>query len=199
MIYNLKTDSSGIKWKEIPKSIWYFLENDRKKFIASFIILLLIFFYDLVPIYIVGKIIDFFTNYTKGDSLNKFYFYVAFVAVTYIISSLIRLKSKNIMSIIGIKSRTRAKIWGFERLTEFSLDWHNKENTGNKLQRIFTGSDGISNSLSMLRRDILKILANVVGVLIFFLFVDFKFMILILIYTTIFLFIEFFFSKKIYN
>lgn len=199
MIYNLKTDSADIKWGEIPKSIWYFLENDKRKFILSFIVLLLIFFYDLVPIYIVGKIIDFFTNFTQGDPLNKFYFYVAFVAVTYIISSLIRLKSKNIMSIISIKARTRAKIWGFERLTEFSLDWHNKENTGNKLQRIFTGSDGISNALSMLRSNLLKIVANVVGVLIFFLFVDFKFMFLILVYATIFLSIEFFFSKKIYN
>lgn len=198
MVYELKTDGQGVLWKEIPKSIWYFLDEDKNKFLLSFSILLLVFFYDLVPIYVVGKVIDFFSTYTTGKPLDKFYFYVAFVVVTYIIFSLIRLKSKNIMNIIGIKARTRAKIWGFERLTEFSLEWHNKENTGNKIQRIFTGTDAISNLLSILRRDLLKILANTIGVLIFFFFIDLKFVFLIIIYIIIFLFVEFFFSKKIY-
>jgi len=198
MVFSLKTEPSSISWREIPKFIWYFLEEDRGKFIFSFFILLIIFFYDLVPVYIVGKIVDFFTEYTPGQSLNKFYFYVAFIAVTYIIASLIRLKSKNMMSIIGFKARTRARIWGFERLTEFSLEWHNKENTGNKLQRIFTGADGLTNWLVMLRRELLKIFASIVGVLLFFIFTDFKFMILILIYAIFFLSIEFFFSKKVF-
>lgn len=197
--YNIKTDPAGIKWREIPKSIWYFLEEDKVKFIFSFFVLLVIFFYDLVPVFIVGKIVDFFTKYEIGQPLNKFYFYVAFIAITYIISSLIRLKSKNIMSIIGLKARARARVWGFERLTEFSLEWHNKENTGNKLQRIFTGADGVTNWLGMLRKELLKISANIIGVLIFFLFVDIKFMILILIYAIVFLSVEFFFSKKIYT
>ena len=199
MVYNLKTEENGMRWRDIPKSIWYFLENDKRNFVISFVVLLIVFFYDLIPVFIIGKIVDFFTKYTIGQSLKTFYFYVAFISITHIIISLIRLKSKNVMGIIGIKARTRAKIWGFERLTEFSLEWHNKENTGNKLQRIFTGADGVSNWLGMLRKNLLKIFASIVGVLIFFLFVDFRFMVLILIYTMIFLSIEFFFSKKIYN
>jgi len=198
MVYEMKTDGGGILWKEIPKYIWYFLEDDKGKFLLSFFVLLVIFFYDLLPIYIVGKIVDFFTKYTPSQSLNTFYFYVAFISITYIIAAIIRLKSKNMMSIIGIKARTRARIWGFERLTEFSLEWHNKENTGNKLQRIFTGADGVNNWLSMLRKELLKISANIVGVLVFFLFVDFKFMVLILIYAVVFLSVEFFFSKKVF-
>jgi ABC-type multidrug transport system fused ATPase/permease subunit len=198
MVYNLKTEENGMRWRDIPKSIWYFLENDKRNFVISFVVLLIVFFYDLVPVFIIGKIVDFFTKYTFGQSLKTFYLYIAFISVSYIIISLIRLKSKNVMSIIAIKARTRAKIWGFERLTEFSLEWHNKENTGNKLQRIFTGSDGVSNWIGMLRKELLKICASIVGVLVFFLFVDFKFMVLILIYAIVFLSIEFFFSKKVY-
>jgi len=197
MVYVLKTEKNGMRWRDIPKSIWYFLENDKRKFIISFFVLLVVYFYDLVPVFIIGRIVDFFTKYNTGQSLRTFYLYVAFVSITYIIISLIRLKSKNVMSVVGIKARARAKIWGFERLTEFSLEWHNKENTGNKLQRIFTGADGVANLLGMLRRDLLRISSNV-GVLVFFLFVDFKFTVLILIYAVVFLFIEFFFSKKIY-
>ena len=67
-------ERKNISWLEVPKAIWYFLENDRKKFLVAFFILVVIFFYDLVPIFIVGKIVDFFTNYTLGQSLNSFYF-----------------------------------------------------------------------------------------------------------------------------
>ena len=199
MVYKIKTDEKSMPWKEIPKSIWYFLEKDKARFLLSFFILLIIFFYDLVPVFIVGKIVDFFTKYTPGQSLKLFYFYVILISSTYIISSLIRLKAKNMMSIIGLKTRARARIWGFERLTEFSLEWHNKENTGNKLQRIFTGADGLANWLGMLRRDLLKIFANITGILIFFLFVDYRFMFLVFIYTAAFLSVEFFFSRKVYK
>jgi len=199
MAFKLKTDRPSITWAEVPKSVWYFLKEDKKKFFIAIFVLSAIYFYDFIPIYIMGKIVDFFTKYVPGQSLRMFYFYVAFIAVTYVIASLIRLKSKNVLSIIAVKSRARARILGFERLTEFSLEWHNKENTGNKLQRIFTGADGVSNWLGMLRKELLKIFATLIGVVLFFLFVDFKFMILIVVYTAIFLSVEFFFSKKVFT
>ncbi len=191
------TSRNNISWIDVPKSIWYFLENDKKKFIIAFFVLLLIFFYELVPVFIVGKIVDFFTNYTKGESLRVFYLYSVLLGLTWIIASIIRLKSKNIISVIGQKVRTRVRIWGFERLTEFSLEWHNKENTGNKIQRIFTGADGVSGILKLLRRDLLKIAATVIGIIIFFIFTDFKFVIFVVIYAGVFLYTEFYFSKKV--
>jgi len=193
-----QNSTTNFSWLDVVKSIWYFLEEDKKKFAIWFFILLGIFFYDLVPIYIVGKMIDFFSTYKTGQPLTLFYFYVIFVTVTYILASLIRLKSKKSLNIIGQKNRTRARVWGFERLTEFSLEWHNKENTGSKLQRIFTGADGIRGLSKLLSKEMLRIFANVTGVALFFLFTDFKFIALIFIYITIFFYIEFSFSKKIF-
>ena len=190
--------TENFSWLDVPKAIWYFIKEDRVKFIFSFFVLLGIFFYDLVPTYIVGKIIDFFSVYQPGQPLKVFYFYVIFIGITWILSSLIRLYSKRTLNIIGQKARARARIWGFERLTEFSLEWHNKENTGNKLQRIFTGAESITSWSRIIRRDLLKIIANIVGVAVFFLFIDFKFIILIVIYTVTFLYIEFTFSKKVF-
>lgn len=194
----MKNETKNFSWIEAFKSIWYFLAEEKLKFTFYFIILLFIFFYDLLPAYIVGKIIDFFTTYQPGQSLSTFYFYVIFVSVTFIIASMIRLKSKYVLNVIGLNNRTRARILGFERLTEFSLEWHNKENTGNKLQRIFTGADGIRNLSKLLTKDILRIFANITGVALIFLFTDLKFVILIFTYIVIFLYIEFFFSRKIF-
>src|SRR3989344_8267645 len=148
---------------DVLRMIWYFLDKDKKRFSFFFFVLTVIFLYDLVPAYIIGKIVDFFTIYKDGQSLSTFYYYVIFLTVSWIIASLIRLKSKNVINIISQHSRARARIWGFERLVEFSLEWHNKENTGNKLQRIFTGAEAIRDLFKLLNKDLLRIIVNVAG------------------------------------
>jgi len=194
----MKEDIKKFSWAKVFKAVWYFLEEDKKKAIFSFVVLLIIFFYDLVPAYVIGKIVDFFTKYKPGQSLAPFYYYVAFVSITWIIASLIRLYTKRSMNIISQSARAKARIWGFERLTEFSLSWHNKENTGNKLQKIFTGADGVRTALALLRKDVLKFVANILGVVGFFLFTDWKFSVLVVVYVSIFLYMEFSLSKKVF-
>lgn len=191
-----ETKANNFTWLDVARSVWYFMAEDKKKFVFFFIVLSAIFFYDLVPAYIVGKIVDFFSTYKDGDSLSQFYIYVAFVSITLIAASLIRLKSKIVLNIIGQKNKTRARILGFERLTEFSLEWHNKENTGDKLQRIFTGAEALRNAQKIITKDVLRILANIVGVATIFLFTDLKFIALVFIYIIVFLSIELSFSKK---
>ena len=194
-----QTSTANFSWLDIPKSIWYFLDEDKPRFLFYSICLLLILFYDLVPPYLVGKIIDFLSTYNTGQSLHSFYFYIIFITVSFLLASLVRLKSRNAIAIMAVKARARARIWGFERLTEFSLEWHRKENTGNKLERIFTGAEAISMWLRMFRSDLLKIFVNTIGMSIAFGFTDFKIVSLVIIYVAFFLFIEFYFGKKVFS
>jgi len=195
----MKNDPKNFFWLDVPKSIWYFLEEDKKRFIFAVSILSAIFAYDLVPIFIVGKVVDFFALYKPGQSLSTFYFYIIFITVTWITASLIRLKSKNMLTIIRLHARTRARTWGFERLTQFSLEWHNKENTGNKLQRIFTGAEAIVGWGKLFQKELAKIFINVLVIVVFFIFTNFKFGIIVLIYIPLFFFIEFAFSKRVFR
>jgi ABC-type multidrug transport system fused ATPase/permease subunit len=193
----METAAKKFSWLDVPKAIWYFLEEDKKKFTFYLIALLIAFFYDLVPVYIVGKMVDFFTGYRAGQSLHIFYFYIIFVSVSWVIFGVIRVYLRGSMGAIAVTARARARTWGFERLTEFSLEWHNKENVGNKLQRIFSGADAITRWLRILRADLLRIFANVFGAVAFFLFTDSKFVVVVVGYTLLFLYIEFNFNKKI--
>ena len=76
---NQESKTKNFSWIDVPKSIWYFIEKDRKKFVFSFSVLVLGFLYELVPVFVVGKIVDFFTVYKTGQSLSLFYFYIKFV------------------------------------------------------------------------------------------------------------------------
>ncbi len=185
-------------WLDTAKGFWYFLAEDRYKYLWYFILLLIIFFYDLVPIYLVGKMVDFFTSYQQGQPLTDFYSYVAIIGTTYIIASLIRLRSKYKLNVFSRHARARARIWGFERLTDFSLEWHSQENAGNKLQRIFTGAEALNRMSNVAGSDLLKIAANIIGVAFIFLFTDIKFLLIVVLYITVSLTIEFTISKKIF-
>ena len=195
----MKTEAQKFSWLDVPKAVWYFIAEDRKKFIIAFSILSVIFLYDFIPPYILGKIVDFFTNYKLGQPLSTFYFYIIFVSLTWIVAALTRNICRYFLSIYRHNARARARTWGFERLTEFSLEWHNKENTGNKLQRIFTGAEAVTNWMRIAQRDLVKIFVNTIGVIIFFSVVDFKLSILIVFYLIFFWYIEFYFSKRVYN
>ncbi len=194
-----KKEHMTFSWIRLFRAIKYFLAEEKKRFLFFFVVLLLIFFYDFVPVYVVGKMVDFFSNYHRGDSLLTFYLYATFVGASWIIASMVRLYAKKALNIMGQRARTRARTWGFERLTEFSLGWHTKENTGSKIQKVFTGADGIRNFLNILRKDLLKIIANISGCIIAFAFVDWRLIALVMVHTVVFLFVEFRYSKKVFQ
>lgn len=193
----MQTQAQKFSWLDVPRSIWFFIEKDRKRFVVFFFILVLGFLYELVPVYVVGKIVDFFSAYKAGQSLNLFYFYIIFLGVSWAIVYLTRVRMRNYIHIIGVHGRANARVLGFQRLTQFSLGWHQKENTGSKMQRIFTGGEAISKWMNILRKDLIKTFANIFGVIAFFIFTDFKFIIIVLGYTVIFLSTELYFGRQI--
>ena len=70
------------------------------------------------------------------------------------------------MGRISLNARYRAKVWGFERLLDFSLSWHQQESTGNKAQRLLTGAEAVRQWTAEVLIDILDTVATFVGALI---------------------------------
>src|SRR6185436_13426038 len=68
---------------------------------------------------------------------------VGLLSSSYAIVALIRLSSKRMLGRMSLNARYRAKVWGFERLLESSLSWHQQESTGNKAQRVLTGAESV--------------------------------------------------------
>lgn len=187
----------NFSWMDVPRSIWYFLAEDKKRWSFFNLLLFSVFFYKLVPPYIVGKIVDFFTNYTKGQPLNTFYSYVIFLGISYAIISLIRLGSKNVLTKIGISSRTRARVLGFEKLVNLPLHWHAHENTGSKMQRIFTGSQSLREWSHLANNMVFPITVTFISVISVFIFLNPIFSVFLFVYLAIFFFVQIRFNKKI--
>ncbi len=184
-------------WLDIPKSIWYFLDKDKPRWAFLNVLLFVILFYELVPAFVVGKIIDFFTKYQAGDSLRTFYIYVIFLGVAHAVISLIRLGTKNKLNKISISARSRARVSGFEKLINLPLQWHAQENTGNKIERVFTGSQALSEWSSFNNNTVFPVTVSFIGVLTVFIFLSPIFFIFLVAYTALFFGTEWYFNRKI--
>ncbi len=183
-------DELAFSWWDMIRSFVFLLDTKRKQYTLYTVLLLLVLTYDLVPTYIVGKIIDFFTHYTPGSSLKLFYSYVAFFTLTWGVVGFIRLTAKRKLSNIQSDVTYFTRVKGFERLMDFSIKWHDAENTGNKVQRIQNGTDALKQTQDVLSTGVWANLINIIGVIIAFAFLKPLFVLYCLVYIGIYVFIQ---------
>jgi len=189
-------ETSAFRWRDIFRALWFFLEGHRAAFVFWTTTLFLVFFYPILPPLVIGKIIDFFTHYHPGDSLRVFYLYSIGLGVTYGIASLIRLTGKKHLGDLEAEATYCAKVKGFERLLDFSLSWHDQENTGNKIQRIQKGIEAITGMRTLMSEEGFKTLSTIAGVTVAFLFLKPALVLFLLFYFSIFLSIHASFYRR---
>jgi len=182
---------------DIFRAIWFFLAEDRGKYLLFSGVLLVTLVYDFVPPYLIGKIVNFLTTYKMGGNLSTMYYLIGLLVISSACVAVFRLNSKKILQNISINARYRAKVWGFERLLDFSLAWHQNENTGNKAQRIITGSDSIREWTRDLCNSVLPTVISFFGTAITCSILKPSFLLFFVYYILVFLVIEFVFDRKI--
>ncbi|HYD35824.1 MAG TPA: ABC transporter ATP-binding protein [Vitreimonas sp.] len=192
-------EKSTFSWWHLLRSIWFFAQPIRNRFIFWNIVLFCVFFYPLLPPFILGRMVDFLTVYRPGMSLQPFYLWVGLFGVSWGVISIIRLSAKNQMEILTLDIVYRIKVSGFQKLLDFSLTWHEKENTGNKVQRIEAGANGVSDFLALLQEKLYDLLSTLIGVTVVFFIFDLKYFVLIGVYAMVFFLIEKFFYNRINN
>jgi len=190
------SEVAGFSWWHLVKAFYFLLDDKRGKYLAYTVVLALALFYDLVPTFLIGRIIDFFTNFHAGDSLNTFYKYVAIFTVTWGVVAMIRLSVKKRLAALQSNVAYFTRVKGFEKLLDFSVAWHEKENTGNKVQRIQNGTDTLKQLQALISNDLLGQIISVVGVLISFLIVKPTFFFYSLIYICIFMAVQLSFYRR---
>lgn len=189
-------DEKKFSWFDLIKAYWYFSEDHRFFLLFWTILLFGVYCYSLIPPILIGKTIDFFIKYKGGESLNPFYFYVLTLGISSGLISILRLYSKNRISQIQIKLSYLVRVRGFEKLIDFSLRWHDRENTGNKAQRIQTGTSALSRGLSLLKNDLFQVITSVLGVLFAFWFINLLYGLMFMVYLGGFIFIQYYFYSK---
>ncbi len=156
---------------DLPRTLWYFLAEERWMFLGFSGVLLTVLSYTMVPPYIMGMIANYLIDYMKAGSgtpvsMWPVLWLVGLLSGSYAIVALVRLSSKRMLGRISLNARYRAKVWGFERLLDSSLTWHQQESTGNKAQRILTGAEAVRDWTGDIFINFLGTVATFTGALI---------------------------------
>src|SRR5262245_52828147 len=163
--------SEHFSFFDLPRTLWYFLGEERWRFLAFSGVLLTVLCYTMAPPYIVGMIANFLIEYVKAGSgarvsIRPLFWLVGLLSGSYAIVALIRLSSKRMLGRMSLNARYRAKVWGFERLLDSSLSWHQQESTGNKAQRVLTGAEAVREWTGEILTNFLSTIATFSGSLI---------------------------------
>lgn len=184
-------------WRTFLKDYWILLKGRRLSFLFYTLLKSLS---DLIPFaiaYILGSIIDFFTIYKLETPLTEFYFLVGAIAVLGGFQVWLRFFAKVKMQTIAANLRKEIRVKVMSKLMDLELKWHEQEETGSKIQKINTGGENIFNGINDFLNQGIQILTGLLGSLIIFLFLDWRYIVYALIYTVIYLLGESYFNKKV--
>jgi len=194
--------SEHFSFSDLPRALWFFLGEESWRFLAFSVILLIVLCYTIVPPYIVGLIANFLIGYVKAgatadSSIKPLVWLVGLLSGSYAVVSLIRLSSKRMLGRMSLNARYRAKVWGFERLLDSSLSWHQQESTGNKAQRVLTGAEAVREWTGEVLTNFLSTVAIFAGSLIACLLLHPAFILFFVYYLGVLMATEVFFDNRI--
>lgn len=172
-------------WLVFAKAIWRFAGRYRRAFISWNVLLFVVNFSQFANPYFLGKIVDFLTKYRTGDSLLSLYLYILAGVLVVAVAALVRLHGKKELWKIDMHIVYNAKTSGFEELMKFSIAWHGKMNAGNKVKKIETGVEGLSDTVKITAQSFYTLLTGVVGSLILFTQIGFSYTLFVTVYLVI--------------
>jgi ABC-type multidrug transport system fused ATPase/permease subunit len=187
---------------DLPRALWYFLGEDQWTFLLFSGILLIVLCYTVVPPYFMGLTANFLLTYMKSDpgarpSVRPLFWIVGLLSGSHATVSLIRLSSKRMLGRISLNARYRAKVWGFERMLDSSLSWHQQESTGNKAQRVITGAESVREWTGDVFINFLSAIATFGGALVAGLLLHPAFILFFVYYLGVLMATEIFFDNRI--
>lgn len=182
--------------KEFLSDLWHFIRPHRGRFLLFSFFLMVAFFLDLIPALLLAGIIDFFKTY-NGGTLDLFYFYLLSLFVIGVCAVFLRLTTKHALGNLTSRIQREAKIQSFQKLLDADLLWHDRENTGNKMEKISRGVASLGSFFDIYANQMLGATVALVGITAIFAFFELKYSLLSALFSGTYLFVEFFANRRV--
>jgi len=182
--------------QEFIKDLWYFIGKRKKEFIGWSIILTIGTLLGLAGPIILAEIINFFTNNT-GQSISVFYILLGIYLGRGILYTIVRHTGKYFMALLTNKYQKELKVESFEKVIQNDLFWHEKQNTGEKIEKVSGGEKAIGNFMNFYINQGLGAIISLIAIIIIFSFFNIKYGIIAILFIIIYLAIEYIMNKKV--
>jgi ABC-type multidrug transport system fused ATPase/permease subunit len=180
---------------EFIRDLWHFLKIHKGKFIFWTILLVIANTPVLITPIIIALIIDFFVIGSQPVSL--FYTYLGILLGMGILGTFLRHYAKYYMILYTHKVQKHAKVESFQKVLQGDLVWHDKETTGEKMQKIAEGERIFADFLNLYINKGIGMALIFIGVIGVFAYFNLKYALLALLFMAIYLFFEVKLNKKV--
>ncbi|MBT4277145.1 ABC transporter ATP-binding protein [Candidatus Falkowbacteria bacterium] len=181
---------------ELIKDVWSFIKPYKAKFFLGSIIRITSDLVWLFPVWVLSEIITFVSNYQSGDSTLYVWQLLgatAVVALYYFIThELCKYYIYQIAENIGIDARKNTTRY----LYSLNMDWHEKENTGNKMQKILQGGESLKRIIRMYINTAVKSTINLIAIVIILAFFNIFFAVLLILFFITYYLLSYHLTKK---
>lgn len=185
-------------YKEYFVDLWNALPGSKLLFGTMLFLRMIAALGQFVSLYIVGLIVDFFTTYSSGDSLQPLVVLVALMIAFNVAAVLLRFYSKSHIQVAGLKMQQSLRLKGLRKLLSLDLSWHENENSGAKIKKIARGAESAENFMNLLSNDLTSIIVGTITVIVIFIFAGWKYLLFILLFAVLFVLSESYYAKRIY-
>jgi ABC-type multidrug transport system fused ATPase/permease subunit len=150
---------------------------------------------DLVPAIILAMIIDLFAS--GNVVVTLFVKYVIILIGVGITDTFLRLFAKYHFSLLSNKITRDARVESFHKVLQGDLVWQDKENTGNKIQKINSGEEALGKFMTFYINKGLNLIIQLIGVIIVFAYFNIKYSLLAIFFIFVYMTFELLLNKKV--
>ncbi len=187
----------GYPWSTYLQDYLLLLEGRRFWFVVYTLLKSLSNLIPFAVVYLLGKIVDFFTTFHSGDSLTKLYIFIGTIAVLGVFQVWLRFFAKVRMQNLGAEIRKEVRVAAMSKLMDLELRWHDKENTGSKIHKINSGGESVYSGIKDFSNEGTSIITELIGAMIIFVVLDWRYALFGLLFVIIHLSAEYYFNRKL--
>lgn len=130
---------------ELMRDIYVFLKPYKLKFTLATFLRVISDIVWLYPAYALASLVNFYTTYKPGDSLNEVVLIVSLFAAAIFVRYVAQNFAKRLMFFVSEQMSLDAQVAGISHMFKIDIAWHEGENTGNKLKKIVRGGESLVN------------------------------------------------------
>jgi len=184
---------------DLVGNLMTFIKPYKGRFIFASILRVISELVWLYPTYALATMTTFFVTYKPGESLAPFWTIMAILALVSIVYFVTMYYANFIGYPISEKTAVNVHIQSIKHIFLLDIDWHEKENTGNKVKRIDRGSQGINQLIRMWFGSFIELGVSMFGVLFVISLFDQTIALLTLLFLVLYFVVSAFYTKGAIN
>lgn len=181
---------------QLIKDLYYFLRPYKKRFWVGFFLRVTSDIVWLFPAWALSEIITFATNYHLGDSLAYFWTLSVIVWVVAIYHLIAHDLAKYLIYPIAERMSLDAFLETSRHMFMLDHDWHEKENSGNKIQRVRKGAESMNELMRLYIDLVVESTVNIIGVTIVLATLGPTIDVFLIVFFLTYFLLSYFFTKK---